>query len=106
MAVQSCIRGRLQLHRLYDVSQALQRVYMRGVRTGLFVDLDGGLVGVDSNDLAYEVVVTNTDLGQLAVVHSSTVRSTYKFVHGTSDHVLGDDDRTGESVCDLSAAVW
>jgi predicted HAD superfamily phosphohydrolase YqeG len=31
-------------------------------RTGLLVDLDGGLVGVDSNDLSNEVVVAHTDL--------------------------------------------
>ena len=32
------------------------------MRTGLFVDLDGGFVGLDSNDLTDEVVMTNTDL--------------------------------------------
>jgi hypothetical protein len=49
------------------LAKVLPRVYMRGVRTGLFVDLNGGLVGFDSNDLTDEVVVTNTDLGRLAV---------------------------------------
>jgi hypothetical protein len=36
-------------------------------RTSLLVDLDGGLVVLDTNDLSYEVVVTNTDL-DLSVV--------------------------------------
>lgn len=95
MAVQSCIRGRLQLHQLFDISQVLLCVCVRGVRTGLFVDLDGSLVGFDSNDLTDEVVVTNTDLKQSAVVQIRTLRCTYKLVHGTSDHILGNDNRTG-----------
>ena len=68
---------------------------MCGVRTSLFVDLDGGLVGFDSNDLADEVVVTNTNLDRLAFFHLNASRCTYKLVHGTADHVLGNDDRTG-----------
>lgn len=95
MAVRSCIRGRLQLHQLCDISHVLSRVCVCGVRTSLFVDLDGGLVGFDSNDLTNEVVVTNTNLDESAFSHLSAFQSTYKLVHGTSDHVLGNDDRAG-----------
>lgn len=47
--------------------------------SGFLVDLDGGLVGVDTNDFTNELLVA--DLAQL--------------VHGATDHVLGDNDGTG-----------
>jgi hypothetical protein len=65
------------------------------VRTSLLVDLDGGLVGVDSDDLSNEAVMTNTDLEPSTAVPCKIVCSTYKLVHGASDHVLGDDDGSG-----------
>lgn len=105
MAARSCIRGRLRLHQLCDISPVLQRVSLRGVPTSLFVDLDGGLVGLDSNDLTDEVVVTNTDLGQSAVVHPSRAvpRTSSYMAHPImfSAMMTGLDG----SVCDSSAAL-
>lgn len=63
-------------------------------RTGLLVDLDGGLVGVDSNDLSNEVVVAHTDLLLSMSGCAKADRVTYKFVHGHSNHVLGHNDGT------------
>ena len=40
------------------------------MRTSLFIDLDGGLVGFDSNDLTDEVLVTDTNLERSITVHS------------------------------------
>ena len=68
---------------------------MCGVRTSLFVDLDGGLVGFDSNDLTDEVLIADTDLRQSTEAPSDVAHRTYKLVHGASDHVLGNDDRAG-----------
>jgi hypothetical protein len=99
MAVQTCIQGRQQSHQLSAVSflsfflSFFQHVSCVA-RTSLLVDLNGGLVGVDSNDLSYKVVVTDTDLEPSTAIPGKTVYLTYKLVHGTSNHVLGDDDRT------------
>lgn len=64
------------------------------VRTSLFVNLDGGLVGVDTNDLSYQVLVANTDLQMLVFGLAHSFQATYKFVHGNTNHVLGHDDGT------------
>ena len=40
------------------------------MRTSLFVDLNGGLVVFDSNDLTDEVLVTDTNLAGSITVHS------------------------------------
>lgn len=48
--------------------------------SGRLVDLDGSLVGIDTDDLADELLVS--DLAKL--------------VHSASDHVLGDNDGTGD----------
>lgn len=45
-------------------------------RTCLLVDLDGGLIGIDPNDLS----------DQLVLAYS------YQLVHGHTNHVLGDHD--------------
>jgi hypothetical protein len=68
------------------------------VRTGLLVDLDGGLVVLDTNDLSNEVVMSNTDLEESTASSRDSAHFTYKLVHGTSNHVLGDDDRTRRRV--------
>lgn len=47
----------------------------------LLVDLDGDLVGVDSDNLSDELVVADTD----------------ELVHGRADHVRGDDYGTGDA---------
>lgn len=62
--------------------------------TSLFVDLNGGLVVLNSNNLSYKVVVTDTDLRSLAYAFRARCKATYKFVHGNADHVLGDNDGT------------
>jgi hypothetical protein len=37
-------------------------IYSRERRTSLFIDLDGGLVTADANDLTNKVVVADADL--------------------------------------------
>lgn len=68
---------------------------MCGVPTSLLVDLDGGLVVFDSNDFTNEVLIADTDLEMSTAVPALMAHRTYELVHGTSDHVLGDDDRSG-----------
>jgi hypothetical protein len=63
-------------------------------RTSLLVDLNGGLVGIDSNDFSDEVLVANTDLSLSASRLRKSLQVTYKLVHGNTDHVLGHDDGT------------
>ena len=63
-------------------------------RTSLLVDLNGGLVVLDTNDLSYEAVVADTDLNMLVHAFWKHSRATYKFVHGNTNHVLGHNDGT------------
>jgi hypothetical protein len=69
---------------------------VREERTGLLVDLDGGLIGFDADNFSDEGVVAYTDLlGLLAVGPRWKPRGVdYQFVHSTSDHVLRHDDGT------------
>ena len=62
------------------------------IRTRLLVDLDGSLVGFDSDDFAYKVVMADTHLEPSTKFQLELRSCTYKLVHGTSDHVLRDDD--------------
>jgi len=66
------------------------------MRTRLFVDLNGGLVVIDSDNLTNETVLADFDLGFLVwrIVCGRRIE-TYEFVHGNTDHVLGDNDGTG-----------
>lgn len=73
--------------------------------TSLFVDLDGSLVGLDSNDLTDKVIVTNTDLGQSAVIHPNrAVPRTSSYI---AHPIMFSAMMTGldGSVCDSSAAM-
>jgi hypothetical protein len=73
-------------------------------RTRLFVDLDGGLVVVDSDNLTDETVLADFDLGFLVWrIKCGRQIGTYEFVHGDTDHVLGDNDGTGRA---LVACSW
>lgn len=72
-------------------------------RTGFLVDLNTGLVAVDSNDFADEIIVTDFDLSRS--MHASAIkfakaiaRPTYQFVHGNTNHVLGHNDGTRAKV--------
>ena len=47
-----------------------------------FVNLDGGLVTVNSNDFTHQVIVTDLD----------------QFVHGTTNHIFSNDDRTRDRI--------
>lgn len=69
------------------------------MRTCLFVDLNGGLVVVDSDDFTNETVLADFDLGFLVwrIVCWRRI-GTYEFVHGDTDHVLGDNDGTGQAL--------
>jgi hypothetical protein len=73
-----------------------------GRRTGLFVDLDGGLVAVDSNDLTGQVLVAYFDLwngvSEGGVLRDGVLQSegTYQLVHGNTEHLFGDDDGSGQ----------
>ena len=65
-------------------------------RTRLFVDLNSGLVVIDSDDFTDQTVISDFDLLILVCgAVDSEARSTYELVHGDTDHVLGDDDGTG-----------
>lgn len=68
-------------------------------RTSLFVDLNGGLVVVDSDNLTDETVLADFDLHFLVwrIVCWRRI-GTYEFVHGDTDHVLGDNDGTGRAL--------
>lgn len=66
------------------------------LRTRLFVDLNGGLVVIDSDDFTDQTVISDFDLLLLVCgAVSQGVRETYELVHGDTNHVLGDDDGTG-----------
>ena len=69
------------------------------MRTCLFVDLNGGLVVVDSDNLTDETVLADFDLRFLVwrVVCAEQIE-TYELVHGDTDHVLGDNDGTGRAL--------
>ena len=62
--------------------------------TSLLVYLDGGFICLDSNDLSDQVIVTNAALyhSQQPFPIKVSLSSTYKFVHSTSNHVLGYND--------------
>ena len=68
-------------------------------RTGLFVDLNGGFVIVDSDNFTNETVLADFDLLFLVLrIACFKPRRTYEFVHGDTDHVLGDNDGTGRAL--------
>lgn len=73
--------------------------------TSFFVDLNRGLVAIDSDNFADEVIMTDFDLSvhptdrssisQGIIIHGHNMpltKPTYKLVHGDTNHVLGDND--------------
>lgn len=87
------------------VSIALWEGMMKPCRFGglrsstcFLIDLNRGLVLLDTNDLTNKQVMTDTTLrGQyLGVLHGLGAGAAYQLVHGTTDHVLGHDDRAGD----------
>lgn len=82
---------------------------MLSCHTGLFVDLDSGLVTTDANDLTNEIIVADFNLFKHIVNIEKNANQTecgirrrpYQLVHGNTDHVLGDDDGTAQGLASL-----